>query len=268
MTKGKELAKKEANLPATPPVEEEWERKLKDKARAQKSAETLGVPRITHKGSVLAIEGKKVADKVIRCIVIGLVYAKQWFEHEYEQGSKDTPGCYAFGLESDKGLHPHVAAPLKQADACDGCAHNKFGTALKGKGKRCSDVRRLLVLLADDIAKDGEEETNKAIAKAQQYQISIPSGSLKGFGLYLKSLDAVTPHGSIHEAITEISTEGSESGAYTVNLRFLAEVPRKAMPALLKRGEPAFDLLSQPFPIIEQEEKQDTKPVKGQGKRR
>ncbi len=200
---------------------------------------------------------------------IGLVYAKEWYEKEYTQGSQATPGCYAFGAVSDKGLVPHSAAALKQAPQCDGCPHNAFGTADKGRGKRCADKRRILFLLADDLARAGEkpspEEISRVVAKATAYQITIPPGSLRGFGSFLSSLKDVTPHEDLTEAIVEITTVPSPNGAFTIECAFLDVVPRSHMPALLKRGQSAYELLAQPFPVIEQEE---VKPVKGQGTRR
>lgn len=263
---GKALAKIPPKNLAVPREEEDWEKKLREKAKAARAAETLGVPRISHDSGVLMIDGKRLEGNRVSVVPLGIVYAKQWFENDYVKGVAATPGCYAFGRDGDKGLIPHQQVPKKQADACDGCEHNKFNTAKVGRGKRCSDVRRILVLLAADLQKDGDEEVNKAIAKAQHYQITIPSGSLKPFGEYLAGLRGLTPHDAMEETITEITTEANPGRAYTVNLTYRDTVPRQAMPALVKRGEAVWDLLTQPFPVIEPDEPKA--PVKGQGKRR
>jgi hypothetical protein len=165
---------------------------------------------------------------------------------------------------SDKGLTPHPAAPDKQAESCDTCPHNVFGTAEMGRGKRCSDKRRIAFILAADLAKNGDAETAKAIAKAQVYQIEVPPGSLRGFGVFLKALEETTSTGSMQEAIVEVSTEGVPGKAYTVNFTVLDRVPGEAMPFLLKRAEGIYEQLSQPFPIIEQEDAAPQTPVKGQ----
>jgi hypothetical protein len=158
---------------------------------------------------------------------------------------------------------PFPSVPSKQAEACDQCQHNVFGTAERGRGKRCGDRRKVLFLLADDLQKQGQEELERAIKKAPHYQLSVPGGSLKGFGNFLGSLVDLTPNGSLQEAVVEITTEPNQYGAYTIEFRFLDVVPREAMPFLLKRGEATFDLLARAFPVIEHDE-EAKKPVKGQ----
>lgn len=262
---------KKTNLKVVPPQQKEaWEEELAAKAKAARAQETLGVMRLTHKGGVLQIDGKKVEGNRLALICLGVVYAKEWQENEYEAGSKDTPGCYAFSVTGDRGLVPHPAAPKKQAESCDVCPHNKFGTALKGRGKRCSDRRRLLFIAASDLANLGTKTLEQGIAKATHYTTSVPPGSLKNYGVYLKSIEELTPNGSLFEAITELSAEGSPTGAYVLTFNHLGNVPREAMPFLLKRGAGAPELLMQPFPVIEQEavKLQDNRPVKGQGKKR
>lgn len=259
----------EPELPAVPPVEEDWERQLRDRAKNVKSALTVGVPRISHKGGVLTIDKSRVKDNRLAVVILGMVWAKEFYEHEYEEGSTDTPVCYAFG-ERERGLVPFPGVPQKQSETCDGCPHNQFNTALKGRGKRCQDKPRLLVLLAGDIAARGDQPVGGVIAKAQHYQISIPATSLsakgaEGMGLnkYVGSLGENTDHGDLTEAITEIGTEPRKEGGYFVTLKFLGKTPREAMPHLAKRASGVLEVLAQPFPVIK-EEAQDTKPVKGQ----
>lgn len=257
-------------LKVVPPQQKEaWEEELAAKAKAARAQETLGVMRLTHRGGILQIDGKRVENNRLALICLGVVYAKEWQENEYTDGAKDTPGCYAFSLTGDRGLHPHEAAPKKQAADCDSCQWNKFGTAIKGRGKRCSDRRRLLFIAASDLSKLGDKTLEQGIAKATHYTTSVPPGSLKNYGAYLRDLGDKTPNGSILEAITELSAEGSPTGAYVLTFNHLGNVPREAMPFLMKRGAEAPELLMQPFPVIEQEAVQpkDNKPVKGQGKK-
>lgn len=255
----KALVKKDSHVPAVPREKEQWEKDLENKARDQRSQETLGVPRVTHQGGVMQIDGKPVAEKFLRVIPLGYGFSKEFQEKEYTPGSKDTPVCFAFKSDSDKGMVPHPAAPKKQAEACDVCPHNKFGTALKGSGKRCQDRRRLLFILADDLQRDGLEETEKAILKAPHYMVSIPPGSLGEWGEYLKSLPSLTPNGAIEEAITKLYTENRPTGGHSVKFEFLDVVPRAAMPALLKRGQSTWGLVSQPFPQMESAEEKAAK---------
>lgn len=251
---------------AAPRVEEPWEAKLRERAKERRSVETLGLPRIGTKGGILKIGDKPVDGNKLDIVPVGVFYAKTYFEHEWTKDSKESPNCYAFGDGTDKGLHPHSAAPNKQAEACDTCPHNAFGTAEKGRGKRCADKRRIVFILSSDLRRLGEkptaEEITKGVAKAQLYQIDVPPGSLKGFGQFLASLQGVTPHDDITEAIVEVKGTPQEQ-AFTIDFRFLDKVPSAFMPALVARSEPLFStFINQPYPVIAQEEVQA--PVKGQ----
>lgn len=262
------MAKTKSTAIAAPIEEAEWEKTLREKAKNVKSALTVGVPQIKHKGSILAIDGKKIEGNKLALIVLGMVWVKTYYENEWTEGSKETPTCYAFG-STEKGLVPHAAVPDKQADACDGCQHNKFGTALKGKGKRCGDRPTLLVLLAVDLEKKGDVEVQRAIQKAQHYQLQVPPASIKVLGGYAATLGDLTPHGDLSEAITELGTEGRQSGGYGLTFSHLGNVPKEAMPYILKRSEVVFETIARPFPVIEAEEAAEPpKPVKGQGKRK
>lgn len=263
-------AKKETAL--VPPREEaEWEKALRAKAKATKSALTVGVPRITHKGGILKIDGARVKDNRLAVIVLGMIWTKAYYENEYTEGSTETPVCYAFG-EKESGLTPHAAAPKKQNATCDGCPHNAFGTAEKGRGKRCGDKPRLLVLLASDLERNGERDAGGVLKKAQHYQIDVPPTSLVGKGAQGTCLNAhvaavaeQSAHGDMMEVITEISTEARENGGYFVTFGILGPTPPEALPVLVERSAGVAAVLSQPFPVVSQdEEKQDNRPVKGQ----
>ena len=263
---------------AVPRVEEPWEQALREKARDRKSAETLGIPRLSQKGGVLTLDGKRVVDAEgrnrVQIVPLGLVYGKELYQTEYTPGSNETPICYAFGERSDKGLVAHTASPDRQntkpdgSSPCDGCQHNAFGTALKGRGKRCSDKRKIPFLLASDLARGQQvktpEEWEKLVRKAPMYQMSIPSGSLRSFGQFLGNLKDIAAHEDLTEVVVEVRTEPNPNGAFTVELQALDAVPVQAMPALLKRAEGVFGLMAQPFPVIAEAAKAPQTEIKGQ----
>lgn len=270
MTKTTAAKQKETAL-APQREEAEWEKALRAKAKATKSALTVGVPRITHKGGILKIDNARVKDNRLAVIVLGMIWTKAYYENEYTEGSTDTPVCYAFGAQ-ESGLAPHAASPKKQSTACDGCPHNVFGTAKKGRGKRCGDKPRLLVLLASDLERSGDRNAGDVLKKAQHYQIDIPPTSLAGKGAEGSCLNAhvaavadQSAHGDMMEVITEISTEARENGGYFVVFSILGPTPPEALPVLVERSATVETVLAQSFPVLaKEEEKQDNKPVKGQ----
>lgn len=260
--------KKEETTIAAPRVPEPWEEKLRARAKDVKSMLTSGIPRITHANQIISVDNQRMAGNKLALIVLGIAWVKTYFEKEFTQGSHDTPGCYAFGHE-ERGLVHHARSPAPQVEAgvsCDQCPHNRFGTALKGKGKRCSDRPTLLCLLASDLEKASGENAQKVVAKAKEYQLQVPPTSISLLNEYVGGLGTQTDHGDIGEAIMELGVQGRTKGlGYELTFTFLGKVPREAMPFLVARGESAFDRIAQPFPVItESEEEKPQAPVKGQ----
>lgn len=65
--------------------------------------------------------------------------SKVYYSGEYEEGSNDKPTCL-----SDNGIAP-TGGESKQSTTCAACPHNVWGSGKGGRGKACSDARRLAV---------------------------------------------------------------------------------------------------------------------------
>jgi hypothetical protein len=66
---------------------------------------------------------------------------KIFYVDGYEEGSAAPPDCY-----STNGVTPDPGAQKKQSVTCLTCTHNGWGTGKGGRGKACSDSRRLAVV--------------------------------------------------------------------------------------------------------------------------
>ena len=98
--------------------------------------------------------------------------SKVYYTGNYTEGSDEKPLCY-----SNNGLTPEADAQQPQAKNCSTCARNVWGSRITengGKGKECSDSRRIAVaplgLLNDPML------------------IRIPAASLKAIDQYGDSL--------------------------------------------------------------------------------
>ena len=270
----KHMAKKETAIVkrpgatlATPRVEEDWEKKLREQARGDKAKFVSGVPRISvdvdKSGNLTFVaDGNEIGQEIV-VAGIEVAWSKQYYANPFVKGVSSTPDCYALGAE-EKGLFAHPNAPDKQnlqqdgTSPCDGCQHNRFGTARVGRGKMCSDKPRLAVILFHDV--EGKDE--KAVRKANVYQLDIPSASIGNFSEFLGTLPDLTPHNNFREAFIKVRCQ-MRPGAKGHELKFehVGLVPAVAMPVILARGPTAYEQMTQPFPVME---KEDTKPVKGQ----
>ena len=75
--------------------------------------------------------------------------AKVYYEGGYTEGSEDKPVCY-----SNDGVAPSPNAATPQCKTCAACPHNAWGSKITesgGKGKQCSDSKRLAIAPAGQI---------------------------------------------------------------------------------------------------------------------
>jgi hypothetical protein len=147
-------------------------------------------PRISIGGSKFSIVegGEKVliadADKPdlpameLQVVVVGFnpFVSKLYFEGDFKEGDDKEPTCSA-----DNGVtpDPHIQRP--QASACATCPKNIWGSKITPQGKQvkaCSDNKRLVVVLAHDIANE------------QALDLTIKPASLKTWAEYVRALDS------------------------------------------------------------------------------
>lgn len=235
------LAKTEAAPAALAP----WEQQLAAEAKDEAAKEVTGVSRISHKGGVIKLDNKPVADNKLDMAVVDYGNAKAYYESDYDEGQAATPVCYAFGRD-EKAMVPHDNAPQKQAATCAECPHNKFGTAERGRGKRCKDERRVMAFV-------GKNEVGD-LAKAELRQLTVPPGSLKSWGTYLGSLRDVTPSGNVRTVLTQLGTTPLK-GAYGLTFRATEKLDPEFVQALLTRREGVEPLMFAPYPNIEADER-------------
>lgn len=72
-----------------------------------------------------------------------IALSKVYYEGSYSEGSDEKPTCY-----SNNGHSPEADAVAPQAKKCAVCPHNQWGSRITengGKGKSCSDSRRIAV---------------------------------------------------------------------------------------------------------------------------
>lgn len=231
---------------------EEWEIELEAKTKDEVATEQMGIPRITHKGGILKLDGQRVDNNKIPLAILTYGLMKTYYVEEYDPKAEEgsTPDCYAFATAApgeEAKMVPHPNSRSKQAETCAGCPHNRFGTAEKGNGKRCSDKRRVLCVVGVD-----DEDS---IVKAQVRQFEIPPGSLRNWSNYLKSLKEVTASGNVRAVLTELSAEPSETGAHTLIFKAVGKLQKEQALALLQKGKDAEADLFTPFPNIQREPK-------------
>lgn len=230
---GKSIVKKQET--ALSAVEQE----IAAEARADTALFQQGLARISIKSGVISVDGAKTKDNKLVVAVISAVWGKAYYTGDYDPDVPQTPVCYGFSAKSAADVTPHEAAPDKQAEACVGCRHNKFGTAERGNGKRCKDEVRLMV-----VAPTGDD-----VVSGEVRMLTIPPGSLQNWGKYVVRLADMG--GSVRSVLTEVGVEPYR-GAYKLVFNPAGKLSDEAYLALKARREMATEQSMQPYPVIEE----------------
>jgi hypothetical protein len=159
-----------------------------------------GYPVISIKGKVFAVvksgertvlKNPKDPDSAATSIEAVIVNANKGLAkvfylkgYDPESSEKQKPDCY-----STDGVAPASDAQNAQSKKCATCIHNQYGSAKQGKGKACSDTKRLAIAAVDQIN--------------EPMLLRIPPASLKSLGEYIKFLD--NRDADFDQVVTKIS---------------------------------------------------------------
>lgn len=150
---------------------------IKDALKAQAAAigertQPASGNRIRTKGKNFILpDGSEAAS--LDVIIVDFTTTHKFYEGNYDPKNIVPPGCFAIGT-NPRQMTPSDDSPNKQADSCQGCPMNEFGSA--GNGKACKNGR-LLAVLSPDADKDSELWT-----------LEVSPTAIKGFDGYVASV--------------------------------------------------------------------------------
>jgi hypothetical protein len=177
-----------------------WQEKLglaAVEAVASTGKDTANV--ISIKGGVMKYHDVRVPKGELDVIIVGHVLVNKWYSVKFEPDSKETPDCFAIGrLESE--MAPHPNSPKPQSDRCEDCPKNQYESADTGRGKACSNTRKLGVIA---------EDTAGEILKAAIATLSVPPTSIKAYDKYVKDTASILKRAPMG-VITKIKVEPDE----------------------------------------------------------
>lgn len=225
-------------------------------ARATKAeSKSAGATTISTKGGHFSINKNKVKGDKITVVVVESIFCNTFYADTYDPANVEPPECYAYAQDSDE-LAPHKEASEPQCDNCADCPMNKWGTALKGRGKACKNQRRLAV-----ICEDAEEAFNDEAA--QLYMLSVSVTSVKAWSGYVQ--DIYNTRGlPVCGVVTEIEIYTPEDQTYAeLSFSYVRDLEQDELAAIMPRRDGALKQLNTPFPKMEDEAPKKKKKVAG-----
>lgn len=184
-----------------------WDEELANLAKqTTKGLDLPAAKFISIRSGKMSFGGADVPDNTLRAVVIGWIHENQYYDEDYDPDARQTPACYAFGTDTDE-MAPHEKAPRKQADACQGCPNNEWGSAERGNGKACKNVIRLALIVESEL---------EDIDAAEVVYLKIPVMSVKNFMLYAKKTVAEALKRPVWAVVSEISVVPDSKSQFKV----------------------------------------------------
>jgi len=217
------------------------------------------------KGGQMVFDGAPVKDNEVVVIIAGAVIEKSFYDNNYDPDNPEPPVCYAFDTDPDNlAPIPDDVADL-QCDTCAECPWNKFGSADRGNGKACKDVRRLALLPAGTIQRNGDidlVEDAKELAKAEFGFAKLPPTSLTPYATFVRQVAntmKMPPHGVY--AIMKCNPDTKNQ--FVISWEVIDVVDPKLLPTIMQRHDDAMEALVQPYTYPSEEEKAERKKQRG-----
>lgn len=223
------------------------------------------------KGGVFRVGDDELGTEL--CVVIAdSIWENTYYEGRYNPDEQNAPKCYAFGRSDEEMIphetmqkHPEYFEP--QAEACNTCEWNKWGSAAQGSGKACQNRRRLAMLPAGVFGQDENGrtldiyDTPEHYASADQVTLKLPVTSVKAWRKYVNKL-ADTVGRPTYGVITRVFLVPDANDQFHVEFEMLELLPDELFDTLQARHEQIAPTLAKAY----SPPSEDGGPKRGTGK--
>lgn len=204
------------------------------------------------------------------CVIVGSWCLENVFYADaYDADNRTPPTCFAFCKDDEDkeemGPNPeHLEDDVfeQQSALCGDCPQNEWGSAAKGKGKACSNRRRLALLPAGTYTSAGRNGGYELelISDAEHYAtadaayLKLPVMSGKGFDAYVRDI-AEQVRRPLFAVYTRVYLTPDPKSQFKVNFELIEPVENELIPALMARYRKLNDEIAFPYvPFTEDEE--------------
>lgn len=205
----------------------------------------------------LTFQGSPVEGNKVDGVILDAIFENAYYEGDFDADNPVPPVCFSFS-DTGKDMVPHEKSAKPQNATCKGCKWNEFGTAEKGKGKACKNIRRLSFIPA------GQPFNVEHVNKAELALAKIPVTSVGPYAVYVKSIADLLKMPPLG-VITQIGCQPDAKKQVAVTFKTVQQIKDKSiLGALLKRADDTAQELRAPYP----EPSEDApKSKKGAGKK-
>lgn len=216
-----------------------WSDRLAKFAVEATAAEVVSGSFISSRGGIIQYQGKPVAGNKLDVIILDAVNENALYADDYDPDNPASPVCFSFSRGNEEQV-PHEASTNKQHDTCKGCPQNEFGSAARGKGKACKNIRRLAMISASPLTAEAVQTSEIAFMK-------LPVTSVGNWGTYVNTLATVHKRPPF-AMVTTISAQPDPKTQYKVTFAPSAKIDDpEILDALINRHETQSASLPAPY---------------------
>ena len=240
---------------------------LAGKSAALKNSSSGGRFFSTRAG-VLAFDDTPMPGNQMCAIILGFALENLYYDSSFDPDNRTPPKCFAFCKDADE--KDEMGPPdevdkheefERQSDKCADCWANEYGSAEKGRGKACSNRRRLALIPGGqykDLGKGKGYDLEMFddvdhFKGADEAFLKVPVMSGKGFDNYNSSI-AEQMRKPLFAVFTRIWLEPDPKSQFRVNFELLEECPPELIRVLLDRHRKVMKDID--FPYIPQTEEE------------
>lgn len=239
-----------------------WDEELAKYAQEAVATEAnagSGLKSFSLKAGVLAFDDAAMAGNQMAVVVLDHVLENTYYEDDYDPENPAPPTAYALGRDEKTIKWSDDSDPRWAGELCIDSDINQFGSADKGRGKACRNLRRLLVIPAGTINKKTGDfeliEDEEHFDEAAPAFLKIPPTSTTNWSLYVKQLNGALKKPPF-AVVTLVKVVPDAKTQFKVTFEALEELPMEMMETLVRRHKEAAELIMQPY-NMEREERQE-----------
>lgn len=232
-----------------------YKQQLAQQAKVAVEQETLsGGTVLSTRGGTLVYGEETLPGNQACIIILDAIKENTFYEGKFDPDVPAAPICYAMGRgPDDADMAPHESMMqdenyfVPQAESCQTCPMNEWGSADKGRGKACQNRRRLSLIPAGSyIPKRGSRDFDlelfddpKDFEQADIAFLKLPVLSVKEYAKFVHQVSTnfnLPPHG----VICRIWVEPDAKAQYKVCFEVIEAVPDELLPAIMAKHDEAL----------------------------
>lgn len=235
----------------------QWDERFAKVAEQYAQEEKTAGDFLSTRGGVLTFQEEQLPGNQIVVVILESVKERTYYTERFDPNREHNmpPVCYAFArMGEEEEMAPHLESMKAdksyfepQNDICATCPHNEWGSSDTGRGKACSERRRLALLPAGFYSKKkgtrNEYELElfteeEHFATADIAMLKLPTTSLKQWGKYVATLSSQyrrPPFG----VVTRIYLEPDPKNQFVVKFEMIDLLPAEMIDTIVARHEEA-----------------------------